>query len=304
MSIVLGLLCPAGYQSAFARVLFSTPRFDVGSQPSAIVIADFNGDGRPDLAVANRASGDVSILLGDGGGSFGPQQRFQAGDGPRYLAAHDFNADGLQDLFLIRVSVYSPVSWELSVLRGLGDGTFAARTIVASGAGDGPMSGLVVDANSDGAADLLVAEGAARDVAVYKGLGNLSFAPAQRFPTSGTARSLTEADLNRDGVPDLVVGLTGTSQIDLLYGRGDGSFGSPVPQAAGTDPGFVAAADFDGDGAIDVVSTNQGSADLSYLHGLGDGNLATEVRFGQDIPGTRVSGADLGGAGQLVNVVV
>lgn len=267
-------------------------------------MADFNGDGRPDLAVANRASGDVSILLGDGGGSFAPQQRFQAGDGPRYLAAHDLNADGLQDLFLIRVSVYSPVSWELSVLRGLGDGTFAARTIVASGDGDGPMSGLVVDANSDGAPDLLVAEAAAHDVAVYPGLGDLTFAPAQRFPTSGAARSLTETDFNRDGVPDLVVGLTGTSQIDLLYGRGDGSFGTPVPQAAGTDPGFVTAADFDGDGAIDVVSTNQGSGDLSYFHGLGDGNLAPEVRFGQDIQGTRVSAADIDGDGKPDIVVL
>lgn len=299
LPFVLGLLSLAGGRSAFARVLFSTPRFDVGRAPSAIAMADFNGDGRPDLAVANGASGDLSILLGDGGGSFAPQQRFQAGDGPRFIAAYDLNRDGRQDIVVLSVSLSSPRAWELSVLRGLGDGTFAARTIVASGAGDGPVSGLAVDVNSDGLADLLVAEGAARDVAVYPGRGDLTFAPALRFPTSGAAQSLTAADLNRDGVPDLVVGLAGASQIDLLYGRGDGSFDSPFPQPAGTNPGFVAAGDFDGDGVIDIVSVNHGSKDLSYFHGLGDGNLAAEVRFGEDIVVTRASAGDIDSDGRL-----
>jgi len=293
------MLAVTGGRPTFARVLFSTPRFDVGSEPSAIAMGDFNGDGKPDLAVANRDSDDISILLGDGGGAFAAQRRYPAGDGPRFIATHDFNADGLRDLVVLSVSVYSAHYWEVSVFRGLGNGVFAGRTIVASGLEDAPVSGAVFDANSDGAADLLMAEGAARGVAVYLGRGDLSFAPAQRFPTSGEAQSLATADLNRDGAPDLVVGQTGVSQIDVLFGRGDGSFGAPVPQSAGSDPGFVAAADFDGDGAIDIVSANPGSEDLSWFHGLGDGNLAAEVRFAQGVLASRVSAGDVDGDGRL-----
>src|SRR5207245_5977544 len=89
---------------------------------------DFNGDGRPDLAVANFSSEDSSVLLGRGDGTFDDQTRFAAGVHPRSVAVGDFNGDGRPDLAVANFS-----SEDISVLLGGGDGTFGAQVRVAAG---------------------------------------------------------------------------------------------------------------------------------------------------------------------------
>src|SRR5712692_2560768 len=93
--------------------------FGAGSFPSSVAAGDFNGDGILDLAVANYASRNVSLLLGNGDGTFQAAQNFDAGSGPTSVAAGDFNGDGILDL-----AVADFPSNKVSVLLGNGDGTF------------------------------------------------------------------------------------------------------------------------------------------------------------------------------------
>ena len=132
---------------------------EVGTNPRSVAVGDFNGDGRPDLAVANGNSNAVSVLLGNGDGTFQPALSFDAGNHPSSVAVGDFNGDGRPDL-----AVSNFTSKNVSVLLGNGDGTFqSARTF---GAGSYPHSVAVGDFNGDGRLDLAAANANSNDVSV------------------------------------------------------------------------------------------------------------------------------------------
>ena len=130
--------------------------FEAGRSPISVAVGDFNGDGVLDLAVAN-GSNYVSVLLGNGDGSFQAAQSFGSGTGPASVTVGDFNGDGALDLALGNSS-----STNVSVLLGNGDGSFQALRIF--GAGSGPFPVAVGDFNGDGMPDLAVAN--PRDVSV------------------------------------------------------------------------------------------------------------------------------------------
>src|SRR5262245_32432137 len=130
-----------------------------GSYPSAVVTGDFNGDGRLDIAVANETISTMSILLGNGDGTFQPAQNFAGGGGPRSLAVGDFNGDGKLDLVTANFN-------DVSVLLGNGNGTFQAPTNIPFGTN--PESVAVGDFHGDGQLDLAVGS---TEGASYGGVG-------------------------------------------------------------------------------------------------------------------------------------
>ena len=148
--------CSADTTGPFPR----TPTYRVGTNPESVVVGDFNRDSNQDLAVANAGSHTVSVLLGNGDGTFQPALTFAAGRGPTSVALGDFNRDAVLDLVVSNYgsnNYYSDiVATTVSVLQGNGDGTFQAPQ--AFEAGSGPNDVAVGDFNGDTYQDLAVAD--------------------------------------------------------------------------------------------------------------------------------------------------
>ena len=188
--------------------------FDVGSLPhsnllESVAIGDLNGDGKPDLAVANGGSpfiaGEVAVLLGTGTGSFGAPSYFTAGPRPLSVAISDLNGDSFLDLATANVVAdfkpSLPGSNTVSVLLGDGTGSFGTATNFAT-AGH-PLSVAVGNLNGDSNPDLAVA--AWGGVSVLLGTGNGAFAPATNFEAGTRSESVAIGDLDGDNNLDLAV---------------------------------------------------------------------------------------------------
>src|SRR3989442_717046 len=231
-----------------------------GLDPSSVAVGDFNGDGVLDLAVVNGGSGTVSVLLGNGDGSFraAPNIDMVAIS----VAVGDLNGDGIPDLAVVPSGANFPSGANsVSVLLGNGDGTFQAARNFAT-LSTRPFSAAVGDFNGDGVPDLAVAGGVdleTSSISVLLGNGDGTFQAARGFATGSHARSVAVGDFNGDGVPDLAVANAGSDSVSVLLGNGDGSFQAALTFTVGKNPRSVAVGDFNGDGMADLAGANRGS---------------------------------------------
>ena len=242
---------------------------------SAVVTGDFNNDGQLDLIVANNEGDNVSILLGNGDGTFQPAVSYSAGAGtlPDSIAVGDFNGDGKLDL-----AVASSARGSVSILLGNGDGTFQAA--VEYLAVSNPSSVAVGDFNGDGKLDVVVANSGSNNVSVLLGNGDGTFQNALDFNVGSSPSSVAVGDFNGDGKLDLAVANNASGNVSILLGNGDGTFQPAADFDAGSDPSSVAVGDFNGDGRLDLAVANNGSSNVSILLGNGDGTFQSAVDFG------------------------
>jgi hypothetical protein len=244
----------------------------VGNVPFSSVIADFNEDGLPDLAVANAASNSVSVLLGAGAGNFSPATNYAVGPVPRAITAADFNNDGNLDLAVVNGnSDFVPGS--ISILLGTGAGGFGPHTQFPGRIA--PAALVVGFFNEDGLLDIAVANNRSNSVSIYIGKVTGGFADAVDFPISGAPNSIAVADFNGDSELDLAV--SNPDNVAVLIGTGTGSFGVATNFAVGTRPVSVAVADFNGDNKLDIVTANQ--TNVTVLRGTGTGNFNIRLDF-------------------------
>lgn len=288
----------------------------VGNTPISIVMGDFNRDGAADLAVANTASGTVSVLLGNGDGTFATSVDYAAGTSPQAIVAGDFNNDGNTDLAIAGAGA-------VTILSGDGTGGFSPSTTISIS--QGSAIGLsVADFNSDGFADLAVLDAANGAVDIYLGGQNGTFSPGGSLAAVNPS-ALAAGDFNGDGYPDLAVisngsvsiflgGLEGFAlagnygvgngplsvtvadfesrgvldiavanlsdgTVSVLPGNGDGTFQNQTAYATGGTPSFVATADADGDGILDLIVTNSKEGTIAVLYGKGDGTFGVAVPY-------------------------
>jgi hypothetical protein len=181
-----------------------------GNDPAGVVATDLTGDGIPDLATANRVSGDVAMLVGLGDGGFRqPAGRFGAGPLSRALAVADLNNDGAMDVVTANNGADSA-----SVL--LGAGPAGLRPTLSVAAGGGPAGAALGDLNGDGKPDLAVADFTAGGVSVLAGNGDGSFAPANQIATGPESFGVAIGDMNGDGRADVVVTNRGSGTVSML----------------------------------------------------------------------------------------
>src|SRR5579859_4938486 len=291
--------------------------FAAGSGPEAVAVADLNGDGKPDVVIANQKSNTISVLLGNGDGTLKPQITYAVGAAPHVVVINDVNGDGVPDLLI-------GDNYDISIFLGNGNGTFRPPYSVPSAV---ETQFAVADMNGDGKTDLV-------ESGYFfpgDGTGHFTFVSnSQRFST-GLDTGDVVADVNNDGIPDVVcntpsVGIqvalgngngtfkslytifgynsvyrvntvtvadfNGDHNADVLVGgslflgNGDGTFKSPIVATGGS-----VAADVNGDGKVDLVSTG------SVAFGNGDGTFKAAGTFAAGPDATAVAVADLNGDG-------
>lgn len=244
------------------------------SEASGVAVGDLNRDGRLDFGVSCRMADRVIVWLGGGNGGFSPGQDYGQSPRPTDIAFVDLDRDGILDM----LTVASGGSVKLSVRRGQGDGTFAARNDFTSGSSSGEDHMAIGDVNRDGIPDVVVA-GAVNDCKVFLGNGSNGFFSTPTTPYStNTVHRAKLGDMNRDGILDLV-STNGTGNgVEVAMGNGDGTFGSATVTNIGLQTGPLAIADFDRDGILDVaVATFDAIDGVRIMHGTGTGSFTTFV---------------------------
>ena len=234
----------------------------VGTYPGFVVAADFNQDGKSDLAIANRANLSVSILLGRGDGTFDPATNLAVPGGVSQLAVSDLDRDGRLDLAVLGGNYDSGA---VSVLLGNGSGGFAAPEVCTIGAA---LQAIAAgDFNGDNFPDLTVAGAYDSAVLLMAGRGNGTFRNVtDTYSVSGAIRHIIAADFNHDGQHDLATANPGNNVANVILQQSNGVFLSAAAYPVGEQPQTIKTADFNNDGRLDLVTANFDGT-LSLLRG-------------------------------------
>ena len=265
--ILFCVLCVAT-PNAFSLSVDTPPTLPLVGLDS-LAIADFNNDGKLDIAAG--VSGTMNIYLGNGDGTFQTPMTFPIALYPWALEVADLNNDGNIDIVVSSSNGFH----DFSTFLGNGDGTFGSRTDYHL-ASTQLATLRIADLNSDGFADIAVTDGM-RDVFVFLNQGDGTYGASDDYPAgSYISNDMRIADMNGDGYPDLVsIGVNNNSgPISVRLNNGDGTFSSAETFASsGSFSNTLDVADFNGDGKLDVIRSADTGATIAVLLGNGDGTL-------------------------------
>jgi hypothetical protein len=299
--------------------IFSQPAtYDSGGTNAySVAVADVNGDGKPDIVVANgnesNGDGSVGVLLGKGDGTFKPVVTYASGAAfSDFVVIADVNGDGKPDIVVVNTGGGNNGDGSVGILLGKGDGTFQPAVIYDSG-GQGPDSVAVADVNLDGKPDILVANGcfginctSGPWVGVLLGNGDGTFQPAVTYDNGGLIpKDVVIADVNGDGKPDMVVANISfdPKEVGVRLGNGDGTFQSEVFYGISTNgASSVVAADINLDGKLDLIfGMDDFAGGVGVLLGNGDGTFQPATTYasgGSETGGPVLAVADVNGDGK------
>jgi Cadherin-like beta sandwich domain/FG-GAP-like repeat/IPT/TIG domain/Secretion system C-terminal sorting domain len=253
--------------------------FPTASNPVFLGVADFNGDGKPDLVVANAGASELTVFRNTAtagtinSSSLVRETALLSDIGMRSLAIADFDGDGRPDLAAVSASTS-----QLSVYKNTSaaGGGITLLKVLTVATGTSPFGVVAADFNGDGKADVAVANRGDNNLSVY--LNNaygtaITFADRTDFSAGGIApQALTIADFDSDGFPDLGVLNQASNHVAVLRNNGTAIFLVAVTLPVGTSPSALAVGDLNGDGKPDLVTTNFGNDNISVLLNTGSGN--------------------------------
>jgi len=245
--------------------------YDVGTWPISVAVGHFDDDSNEDLAVANWLSDNVSILLGDGSGSFDSASFYAVGDGPRSVATGDFDNDGNSDL-----AVCHQWSNNVGILLGDGTGSFGEPSFYDVVGSDQLTSLAVGDFNSDTYEDLVVVSVVTNNVAILMGDSTGAFGSASFFPAGTHPRHVAVGHFDSDNNEDLAVANEQDNTVAILFGFGNGSFDTASFYTAGNQPSSVAVGDFNDDTNEDLAVTHELSDSVAILLGDSTGTFTVD----------------------------
>lgn len=186
--------------------------YTAGAIPTGLTADDFNGDGYKDLAIGDFGAVAVSVLINDGDGTFGSASTFNIVEAGGGITSADFNGDGKIDL--ASANYGGGGGSTISILLGVGNGTFGSATNYT--VGGGPLGVIAADFNLDSKLDLAVSNLAGTTVSVLLGNGDGTFGSATDYTVGGTPITLTSSDINSDSKSDLVVARYSAGAISVL----------------------------------------------------------------------------------------
>jgi hypothetical protein len=289
-----------------------------GVSPNCVQAADLNGDGKLDLVITNMKTNNVSVLLGNGDGTFQPAVTYGLASGglsfPGCAAVADFNNDGNPDI-AVTDGLVGTSGGTISILINKGNGTFFPAVAVNSNIS--PLCLTAADLNKDGNQDLWVGGNGASAVLFGNGDGTFQTPQIYSIGLAGTG-AVAVGDLNRDGSLDLVgVAVTGggppsqpPSVLGVLLNQGNGIVGptssgnaATLLYPVGSLGAGVVLGDFNHDGKLDAAVTNFASNDISILVGNGDGTFQPQSTFIAGNGPASLALGDFDGTGRMDLVV-
>jgi type II secretory pathway component GspD/PulD (secretin) len=289
-------------QALLGGVALPRNDYDTGKGPISVAVATFNtkNSGHSDLVIANQADGTITILAGNGDGTFVAQATTctppscialpavttgttTVAASPSSIVTGDFNDDGFAD-----IAITDQANNRVLVLLGNGDGTF--QTPVAYPTGAKPVALIAQDFDGDSQPDLAIVNQTDSTVTVLLGNkvngtqdGTFGTPPNQAaVPAVGatpTAIATGQFNITNNANADLVVTNGTDNTVSILLGNGDGTFGTQTVFNTGKGPAGVATADLNGDSKPDLAVTNQTGSTVSILLGNGDGTFQTQTTF-------------------------
>ncbi len=269
--------------------------YPVGPLPVTIVAADFNGDGKLDLAALDSQTGianvvnKVWVLLGKGDGTFQPAISTPTGTGAAYLQYADLNHDGKMDLVIADESASA-----VAIMMGNGDGTFQAAAEYVMSAQPASIAPVPFP---NGVTALWTTDNvSASDFIFFVPPDGTIPNPQLQFIGKGPA-FVAAADLNGDRQPDLAIADPESGNIYVKLATGKGQFGNPVAYSLGSQPNALAIADLNGDGKPDVIAAD--SSGLDVLLGNGNGTLGAVKTFSTGGSLSSLAIADFNSDGKL-----
>lgn len=252
--------------------------FDVYPLPDASVPStneggDFNEDGLVDIAVGNIGNDRVSVMLGDGAGGFASAASYPAATSVRGLCVLDLDGDGHDDLVTANRAASN-----VTILRGLGDGTFEAPVAIETGT-DGETACAAADANGDGITDVFVGALDSGEIALLLGDGEGGLSVAATVAATTAPWMLAAGDVNSDGAVDVVAAGSFFDNVSVTFGDGAGGLSTPALYSFGRFSIAIDLGDLDGDGDLDMLGSNFSSRNFHLYENLGDGTFADPTSF-------------------------
>ena len=238
---------------------FAPPVVYAGAvQPSALALADFDGNTRPDIAMTGFGNNTFGVVLNNGDGTFQADVDHMTCGGPSAIASADFNGDNEPD-----VAVACSSGNAVALFLNAGAGNFSR--LADSPVGNQPSSIIAADVNGDRKVDLLVSNLADNTLTVLLGSGGGAFTAQPPVPTGAMPEALAAGDLDGDGHVDIAVADFGANAVSVLHGNGDGTFQPKIDYPAGMGTVAVAIGKLDGDATPDLAVVDEISSSVTVL---------------------------------------